>query len=274
MALGTGRPNSQDRQQRPPSRTQPPREAKKNFGSQSSQNGTAKTQQQNSKTSSSESSNQNKANGSASFGSNNKFSSNSQASSSNSSSCSQLTDTQKKIKDRQQTPYPNPTPKRVAITDENNPEAKQILVDKFTPPVWKEYLVLGDATLMSWLQQSLFSNIPKQNPKKVAGFSEIKTLEEYFTMVKKLAKPNSKVILGFGEDLVLTKKYEAKEFYLKLVGLLSSLITHNQVIEVIFCTIVPDFSRAANQAYMSTIKEINSKTVSYTHLTLPTIYSV
>lgn len=106
---------------------------------------------------------------------------------------------------------------KVVLTDVNDPKKKpmMILKERFLPPIWKDYKVFDDATILSWLKLSALSNIRnKDKLEKSKRFEDIWNISDLCRLLETLVQPDDKIIIGFGEELVFHKHFDLDIFSL------------------------------------------------------------
>ncbi|KAK7582234.1 hypothetical protein V9T40_013679 [Parthenolecanium corni] len=154
----------------------------------------------------------------------------------------------------------NSPEKKISVINESNSTEKVRIAknDKFIPS-WKDFKIFGDASIFSWLEKSVFSDVSSLGPEKVSSFLEPATVTEFLGFVKPLIKKDDSVIIGFGEELAFHPDFDIDVFAVEIRKFTSDLFLKNYVKVVIFCTIPPDKERMANSPYRSALRSINRK---------------
>ncbi|KAK7575703.1 hypothetical protein V9T40_011989 [Parthenolecanium corni] len=150
--------------------------------------------------------------------------------------------------------------KKISVINESNSTEKIRIAknDKFVPS-WKDFKIFGDASIFSWLEKSVFSDVSSLGPEKVSSFLEPTTVTEFINFVTPLIKKDDSVIVGFGEELVLHADFDIDMFAVEIRKFVNDLFLKNYVKVVIFCTIPPDKERMTNSHYRSALRNINRK---------------
>ena len=86
-----------------------------------------------------------------------------------------------------------------------------------------------------------------------------KCIFEFCNVVKQIANEGERIIIGFGEELVLDDRYRPDKFGVMMLDLTDWLIDKTKVKQLILFTVPPDLSRMKNSAYMSSIRQISGK---------------
>lgn len=88
---------------------------------------------------------------------------------------------------------------------------------------------------------------------------KIQSLTELFTLAETYAQANSKILLGFGEVLVLHKHFCLEQFTIDLRKTVQTLLTINKVFKVVVCTVPPDVTRLSQTHYSKALRSVNSR---------------
>lgn len=123
---------------------------------------------------------------------------------------------------------------------------------------WNGFRVLAGRTLISWLRRSTL--VPLENdPGMDKAAIRARSIYEFCDIGKQLANEGERVIIGFGEELVLNNNYQPDKFGVVMIDLVDWLIDKNKVQQLILFTIPPDLNRMRNGSYMSCLKQISGK---------------
>ncbi|KAM7249118.1 hypothetical protein ACFE04_020613 [Oxalis oulophora] len=152
-----------------------------------------------------------------------------------------------------------PKKKVTIIDDKNSSEQIYTLRNRFTVPRWKDFKIIGDTSILTWLKKSPLSNVAKIGDEKLACLHELKTLHDFTEMVKKHCQEDDEIIVGFGEEIALHPGIDGDLFMAELKKFVSDLIHNVRVKTIIFCTIPPDCERFSNSHYRSALRAVHQK---------------
>ena len=136
------------------------------------------------------------------------------------------------------------------ISDEN--------VDQLPVLLWNGFRILADRTLIDWLQKSTIVDL-SNDPEIEKAIIKANTIFEFCEMVKCLAKPGERIIMGFGEELVLNNYFHPDKFGVVMLDLVNWLVDKTKIGQLIIFSIPPDLNRMRNSAYMNCLRQISGK---------------
>lgn len=103
-------------------------------------------------------------------------------------------------------------------------------VDEGTPPLlyWNEFRVLADHTLINWLRRSTLVNL-NDDPEIEKAAIKARNIFEFSGKIKELANEGERIIIGFGEELVLNNHYQPDKFGVVMLDLVDWLVDKTKI---------------------------------------------